>query len=161
MLTLLTVGASYGQGISAEVINAAGNSHTQNNITYEWSVGEMTVVETMENSRLSLTNGFLQPVVIGFFNNNVYKVFPINILTPNGDGINDTWVIKDIEKYPDNEITIFDRSGRTIHHVINYQNDWMGYLKGKPLEEGTYYYIIKLRKNNKADHIKGFITIVN
>ena len=152
---------SCAQAISTSILNATGGSYKQNDIIYEWSVGEIAVIETMQNSRLSITNGFLQPTVTGFFNNNTYMVFPINILTPNGDGNNDVWIIKDIEKYPDNEITVFDRGGRTVFHVINYQNDWMGFLSGKPLAEGTYYYIIKLRKNSKADLIKGFITIVN
>jgi gliding motility-associated-like protein len=161
LFIFLDSGTSYGQGIGAAVINAAGDSYTQRNITYEWSIGEVAVVESMDNTRLSITNGFLQPIATGFFSTPKFMVFPINILTPNGDGNNDTWVIKDIEKYPDNEITVFDRGGRTVYHVINYQNDWMGYLSGRPLAEGTYYYIIKLRKNSKADLKKGFITIVN
>lgn len=154
-------GASYGQAIGTAVINAGGNSYTQGEIIYEWSIGEVAVVESMENTRLIITNGFLQPLTSGFFNIAAFTIYPINILTPNGDGKNDVWVIKDIEKYPDNEITIFDRAGRTVYHVTNYQNDWMGFLSGKPLTEGTYYYIIKLRKNSKADLIKGFVTIVN
>lgn len=161
LFILFNISVSYGQNVEAAVINSAGSSYTQRDITFEWSIGEVGIVETMENPRLNLSNGFLQPVITGFFNNNVFKVFPINILTPNGDGSNDVWIVKDIEKYPENEITVFDRSGRTVFHVINYQNDWMGYLYGRPLAEGTYYYIIKLRKNSKADHIKGYITIVN
>lgn len=160
-VALFSVDTACGQSLGGTIINAAGSTFIQRDMIYEWSVGEVAIVETMENPRLSITNGFLQPINTGFFTNNVYKVFPINMLTPNGDGVNDVWIVKDIEKYPDNEITVFDRSGRIVFHVINYQNDWMGYLNGKPLIEDTYYYIIKLRKNSKVDHLKGFITIVN
>lgn len=37
-----------------------------------------------------------------------------NILTPNGDGKNDKWVITDLDRYPDNEVTIFNRSGYIV-----------------------------------------------
>lgn len=151
----------YGQGIGTAIINAGGNTYSQNNVTYEWSIGELALVETMANNRAIITNGLLQPVVSGLLNTNEFLIFPVNILTPNGDGNNDVWVIKDIEKFPDNELTIFDRAGRTVYHATNYQNDWMGYISGKPLAEGTYYYVIKLKKNSKSGIVKGFITILN
>lgn len=87
-----------------------------------------------------------------------FKVDATNILTPNGDGINDTWVIRNISSYPDNEVKIFDRSGRIVYQRQNYSNDWQGTANGHPLTEGTYYYILSI--NNGAKTTKGFITIV-
>jgi gliding motility-associated-like protein len=81
-----------------------------------------------------------------------------NILTPNGDGRNDTWVIKNIDSYPNNEVSIFDRSGRMIYHKKGYGNDWNGTVNGRPLHEGTYYYVIDFGNGKKI--IKGYISIV-
>ncbi|GAA0558101.1 Ig-like domain-containing protein [Chitinophaga japonensis] len=87
-----------------------------------------------------------------------FKVDATNILTPNGDGRNDRWVIRNIDSYPDNELKIFDRAGRLVYQRRNYSNDWDGTLNGSPLAEGTYYYILTI--NGGAATTKGYITIV-
>ena len=82
-----------------------------------------------------------------------------NILTPNGDGKNDTWVIADIQLYPNNTVTVFDKGGRTVYSKHGYTNDWNGTFGGAPLTEGTYYYVIDLGPQKRQ--FKGFITIVH
>jgi gliding motility-associated-like protein len=67
-----------------------------------------------------------------------------NVLTPNGDGINDKWVIWGIEKYPNNTVKVFDRAGRLIFIKNHYGNDWDGTTGGKSLAEGLYYYVVDL-----------------
>jgi gliding motility-associated-like protein len=81
-----------------------------------------------------------------------------NILTPNGDGINDYWIVQNIDMYPENEVKIFDRSGRVVYTKKGYNNNWGATLNGMPLAEGTYYYVIDF--GNEAGIKKGFITIV-
>nr|WP_281392465.1 MBG domain-containing protein [Chitinophaga varians] len=88
-----------------------------------------------------------------------YKLEPNNILTPNGDGINDVWVVKNIDMYPQNEVKIFDRTGRLIYRQRGYTNNWNGTINGQRLAEGTYYYIIDLGENKPL--FKGFITIIH
>ncbi|GEM_PF-1204277 len=84
-----------------------------------------------------------------------------NFITPNGDGVNDNWVIKNIDAYPNHTLTIVDRSGKEIYSVRNYKNDWNGTLNGSPLAPGTYYYIIRFDGNQPARKMtRGFITIV-
>ena len=87
-----------------------------------------------------------------------FKVIANNILTPNGDGKNDRWVIKNIDSYPNNEVRIFDRAGRLVYQRRNYNNEWDGRLNGQPLAEGAYYYILTI--NNGARTAKGAITII-
>ncbi|RBL89745.1 T9SS type B sorting domain-containing protein [Chitinophaga flava] len=87
-----------------------------------------------------------------------FKVDATNILTPNGDGKNDKWVIRNLDSYPNNEVTIYDRTGRVVFHRRNYSNDWDGTLNGRPLSEGTYYYLLKIDGTDKV--AKGFITII-
>lgn len=87
-----------------------------------------------------------------------FKVDAVNILTPNGDGRNDRWVVRNLDSYPDNEVKIYDRAGRLIYNRRNYSNDWDGTLNGSPLAEGTYYYILTIE--NGARTAKGYITII-
>jgi gliding motility-associated-like protein len=90
--------------------------------------------------------------------NNLQTADATNILTPDGDGINDHWIVKNIDLYPNNEVKIYDRSGRLVYTKKNYDNTWGGTLNGSPLAEGTYYYIINY--GNDTGIKKGFITIV-
>ncbi|UYQ95576.1 gliding motility-associated C-terminal domain-containing protein [Chitinophaga horti] len=87
-----------------------------------------------------------------------YKVDGVNILTPNGDGINDRFVIRNIDTYPNNELKIFDRSGRIIYQKRGYLNEWAATVNGNPLQEGTYYYILDFGPG--LPKVKGFITVI-
>ncbi len=82
-----------------------------------------------------------------------------NFITPNGDGINDKWVVENIDVYPNHTLTIFDRAGRVLYEARNYQNDWDGTVNGGVLSPGTYFYIFKFNDAKIAPR-KGFITIV-
>ncbi|MBO9731417.1 MAG: gliding motility-associated C-terminal domain-containing protein, partial [Chitinophaga sp.] len=88
-----------------------------------------------------------------------YKLEATNILTPNGDGKNDLWVVKNIDMYPQNEVKVYDRAGRMVFQQRGYTNNWNGKVNGQPLAEGTYYYIITLGDSNRQ--FKGFITIIH
>ncbi|WP_161964269.1 MBG domain-containing protein [Chitinophaga flava] len=88
-----------------------------------------------------------------------YKLEATNILTPNGDGKNDLWIVRNIDMYPQNEVKIFDRTGRMVYHQRGYTNNWNATVNGQRLAEGTYYYIIDLGSNKPQ--FKGFITIIH
>lgn len=64
--------------------------------------------------------------------------FP-NIITPNGDGINDVLEIINADKYPNNSLQVFNRWGKKVFEQVNYQNNW----NGEGLIDGTYYYIFR------------------
>lgn len=82
-----------------------------------------------------------------------------NIITPNGDGRNDTWVIKNIDQYPNNSVKVFDHSRNIIYSKQGYTNDWNGTYNDAPLPQGTYYYIVDFGPGTGLV-FKGFITIV-
>lgn len=63
-----------------------------------------------------------------------------NGISPNGDGINDTFVIKGIEGYPDNSLVIYNRWGNEVYHTQGYKNSWRGTWNGQELPDGTYFY---------------------
>ena len=80
-----------------------------------------------------------------------------NILSPNGDGMNDTWTVKNIELYQNNKVTVFNAAGNIVFSKVNYANDWAGTYRGSTLTQGTYYYTIDL---GNASIVKGFITVM-
>lgn len=76
----------------------------------------------------------------------VLKPFPIpNVFSPNGDGVHDTWVIPELDKYPNAVVSVFDRYGRRVFFTEGYKRPWDGTFEGKPVAIATYYYIIEPR----------------
>ena len=65
-------------------------------------------------------------------------IFP-NIITPNGDGINDYFKIKGLENTSDWEMVIFNREGVNVFKSSNYRNDWNAH----GLSDGVYFYIMQ------------------
>ena len=87
----------------------------------------------------------------------IYKdLFIPTGISPDGDGINDYWQIIGIENYPNNSVSIFNRTGVKIFSATNYKNDWNGYYNGKPIPDGIYFYELNLGANNTK---KGFIYV--
>lgn len=65
--------------------------------------------------------------------------------SPNGDGANDFFVIKGIERYSDNELLVFNRWGGLVYDQKGYSNQWNGKSNnGEELPDGTYYVILKI-----------------
>lgn len=82
-----------------------------------------------------------------------------NIMTPNGDGLNDTWMLKGLPEYKGNNIKIYSKSGQLIYEAIgDYKKPFDGTFRGKELPAGVYYYIIDLRAECKP--IGGSITLI-
>ncbi len=80
------------------------------------------------------------------------------ILSPNGDGINDKLVIKDLKGYPNNNLQVFDESGRLVYQKNGYDNSWDGKYKGTYLSNGTYYFVLSV---NHKIVVKGSVVVVN
>lgn len=89
-----------------------------------------------------------------------------NIITPNGDGINDYLEIPclDTELYPNNALIIYNQWGDQVFEAAPYSNDplrvWRGTLNGedgKDLPDATYFYIFKSAPDRPA--LKGFVEL--
>lgn len=81
-----------------------------------------------------------------------------NVFSPNGDNINDTWIIKYLDSYPDCIVQVFNRSGQPVYYSNGYSIAWDGKYNGQPLPVATYYYIIKSEMGKKL--LSGSITII-
>ncbi len=86
--------------------------------------------------------------------------FGVNVITPNGDGINDNLVFPCLESgvYNQNEIIVFNQWGDQVYTAYNYKNDWSGTYNNKDLPVGTYFYILFL-DNERKRSLKGFFVI--
>jgi len=77
-----------------------------------------------------------------------------NVITPNGDGFNDYFVIKGIEDYPQTHLQIFNRWGKKIYESTDYKNDW----NGEKYHDGVYYYILTFV--DYIEPMKGTISVL-
>ncbi|MBT7093623.1 MAG: T9SS type B sorting domain-containing protein [Bacteroidetes bacterium] len=98
----------------------------------------LTTIELgMENPNLSIPNAF----------------------TPNGDGINDTWLITALDDYPESVVTVYDRTGKLVHESSpGYPTAWDGKYNNEFLPTGSYYFVIKL--SDSLDLLPGNLTII-
>lgn len=86
---------------------------------------------------------------------------PNNLITPNNDNRNDVVVFKCLDKFPRNSFYVYNQWGDQVYSASPYNNDWNGTLQGeagKPLPDGTYYYLFY--RGNNSEPEKGFITIL-
>ncbi|MBK0383495.1 gliding motility-associated C-terminal domain-containing protein [Pedobacter sp. SD-b] len=81
-----------------------------------------------------------------------------NVFSPNGDGINDTWVIKYLETFVNASIKIFNRYGQIVFSAKQYNTPWDGKFNNTDMPVGVYYYIIE--PNNGRNRYTGSITLL-
>jgi gliding motility-associated-like protein len=87
---------------------------------------------------------------------------PSAYITPNEDGFNDTWIITNIQYYPESEVFIFDRWGQRIYHKKGYDNldGWDVKYIGVDMPVSTYYYVLKYKGDNDEEIVlKGPISV--
>lgn len=91
-----------------------------------------------------------------------YCIKVMNAFTPNGDGMNDRWLVTTAASCTRQiSVVVFNRYGNTVYKNDNYQNDWEGTYDGKPIPDGTYYYTINYRTiTDKPVRLQGNVTIL-
>ena len=86
-----------------------------------------------------------------------------NAFSPNNDGINDFWVIRGIEGYPNNKLRVYNRWNNRVYEREGYRNNWDGknqmqiYFGDGELPEATYFYVLDLGDGSKP--LTGFVYI--
>lgn len=148
----------YAQSFSPTVIASAGTFATAADGSMAWTIGEV-ITETFGYHENFFTQGFHQPNKKDVAR--VTNFFIPEGFSPNGDGINDLFVIRGIDNYPENSIIIFNRWGNKVFEVSPYKNSWDGRsqkglrIGGDELPISTYFYLFDL--GNESEIIKGTI----
>ncbi|SFS46515.1 T9SS type B sorting domain-containing protein [Sphingobacterium wenxiniae] len=93
--------------------------------------------------------------------NDATAAVPIRVhqaVSPNGDGINDFLMMEGILDYPENKVTIFDKSGKVIDVIESYNNRDRVFT-GQFVNDGTYYYYIDVKDGGVWKREKGFFVV--
>lgn len=118
--------------------------------TYLWSDG------TNDDRIVDLDSGFYSLMVTDGNNCSVSDTFRVdlldedciviyNVITPDENGKNDVWEIKNIQLYPNCDVAIFNRWGEEVFSSkAGYNNTWGGMYNGELLNSGDYYYVVNL-----------------
>ena len=80
-----------------------------------------------------------------------------NVMTPNGDGRNDFFVIRNLLQYDFRPLVIKNRWGKTVYESDQYNNDWDG--RGVP--DGVYYGIVQIIINGQLQSYTFMLTILH
>ncbi len=86
---------------------------------------------------------------------------PFVFFSPNDDGIEDTWTIKNIESYPEAKVYVYNRWGKLLFETEGYQNEtnaWDGTYKNTKCPSADYWYIIDIESLDMQ--LKGHLTLV-
>lgn len=86
------------------------------------------------------------------------QVYVPNAFSPNGDGLNDTWVIETLKAYPGAQVKVFDRYGQKVFDNNGQGTSWDGTFKGEMQPPGAYVYLIDLKNNDPV--IKGVVYLI-
>jgi gliding motility-associated-like protein len=80
-----------------------------------------------------------------------------NVMTPNGDGRNDYFVIRNLLQYDYRHLIIKNRWGRTVYESDQYNNDW----DGRGVSDGVYYGIVQIMVNGQLQSFTFMLTILH
>lgn len=81
------------------------------------------------------------------------EIEPMNGFSPNGDGVNESFFVRNIDLYPDNLVQVYNRWGNRVFEASTYRNDWPGTYDGKALPDGTYFYLIEVEGRSIAGSV--------
>ncbi|MBO6880310.1 gliding motility-associated C-terminal domain-containing protein [Winogradskyella sp.] len=150
-------------------VSAITTAGTYSDIEGEWTVGQL------DPDQVEILQITVEVLGIGDYANTVFvlnanggtdvnpsndedtaAVDPIcltiyNEFSPNGDGVNETFVIDCLERFPNNKLEVYNRWGNIVYTKNGYLNDWDGTSNGRAvinqsdkLPVGTYYYVLDL-----------------
>ena len=135
--------------------------------TWYWDFGDGTTetlqIPTTQHSSVNMGSFNITHIVESQYGckDTVVKTFLVikiaipNVFTPNGDGLNDKFVIDGIEQISGTTLIVFNRWGKKFFESTDYKNDW----EGNDASDGVYYYIITF-KDNFIESANGIVTIL-
>ncbi|MBC9932683.1 DUF7507 domain-containing protein [Chitinophaga qingshengii] len=155
---MVTKGEAHYDATSRSIIWTIGDVSTTDALTLTYTVQIISggsilntaTIQGNENDPAPGSNTSVVTITAGD------EIFIPNVITPNGDGKNDRFVILGLGKYPGSGLFIYNRWGNMVYQSKDYDNKW----DGNGLNEGTYYYILKLRTPEGERVYKGWIELL-
>ncbi len=150
-----SVGVDAGQGVSifsGEQVQL--NATVTNASTFSWSpatgLSSTNVLNPMANPTTTTLYTLTASNQLGCSNSDTvrvtvipYCIKPRNAFTPNGDGINDAWLVYDTyDCLKSVTARVYNRYGNKVFESKDYRNKWDGRYQNKPVPDGTYYAVI-------------------
>lgn len=130
---------------------------------YEWSLGVNTAsVSELFSGNYSVTvtdaNNCREIMTLYVPENDELCLNIPNAFSPNGDGINDKWIVDYIERYPKAHIQVFNRWGQEVYDAHVGDPGWDGTYNGKKCATGSYVFVVDL--HNGFDPYTGVLVLV-
>jgi gliding motility-associated-like protein len=139
--------------VTSPPANGKLEQHNDGTITYtpdKGYSGQDSFTYTIADTRGNRSNTALVSIKV-----TPIELFIPNTITPNGDGKNDTFRIIGRESFDSIDLLVFNRWGNEVYKNGNYMDEW----DGSGLADGTYYYIITLKKAGSKVSKNGWILI--
>ncbi|SHI64139.1 T9SS type B sorting domain-containing protein [Flavobacterium terrae] len=165
--TFIVTSSAPASNIDAQIIEFTGNennsiliTYTDNGGDYVFSIDGINYQTSPQFSNLPAgeynisvkdLNGCLPTPT-----KTIYVLDYPSFFTPNGDGYNDTWVIKNIKLKPNTVISIFDRFGKLLKQFNSNSEGWNGTFNGQNLPATDYWFTLTLANGNI---IRGHFTL--
>lgn len=132
--------------------------------TYNWSSGvTLNSLNNLDGGDYVLTvTDANNCISVDTFKVNITDIDCIEIYTcfsPNGDEVNDVWNIKNINLYPNCEVSVFNQWSHLLLNTKGYLIPWDGKYKGEEMPAATYYYVITLGDDRYKPYT-GPVTII-
>ncbi|MCQ2224637.1 MAG: T9SS type B sorting domain-containing protein [Paludibacteraceae bacterium] len=86
------------------------------------------------------------------------QIKPAELMTPNGDGVNDLWVVENLNYYNYYTVSIYDRFGKLLVEIDNEFEGWDGTYNGLPLPSTDYWYVIYVGEIKRT--FKGHFSLI-
>ncbi len=135
----------------------SGKLELAQKLDYEAQKQHLLLVKVSDSRDPQLTSSTFVTIMVIDEVESAQKLPVSNVMSPNGDGMNDAFVIENVELYSDYSLTIFNGSGQQVFQILsNYQNNWEGTFEGSTLPTGVYYFVF----SNKTNEFKGSINII-
>ena len=147
--------------------NSPLNLYVENAASVHWSIGSNDPVITIypeENTQIYANVQTMDKVDTTIYVTiNVFdcELFVPTAFTPNGDGLNDEFLVHAPMEISNFEMLIFDKMSRSLFQTKEINYGWDGTSQGKPLPPGTYFYVITYRDALNEKHVmKGQLVLI-
>lgn len=150
-------------------VTIGGNPTSNTGITFSWTPAFPLDDGTISNPVASNTVNTTYTITVTDANGCrasdtvqvlIYPEIKIpNGFSPNGDSRNDTWIIDNLQQFPDVVVEVYNRWGELLFYSTGYNVPFDGKYQGKPLPVGTYYYVINLNHPAYTKPYTGPLTI--